>query len=113
MSNGPRNAVGARYLLRGSDTFDQFTGPFSAWISCMPQYQTRIEARVVGAVTTVYKGWALSGTAEAADEWMIQQIVLDESTYIDVTTGIAGGLPIKDDDPFRFSWTGRAGHAYS
>ena len=103
----------SRILHRGKDSYDQMVGPASAWVESMPQYTKRIEGRTVGNVTTYYKGWALPGTAEATAEWMVERILLDVTTELDVTNELAGGNPAQGDDPFRFSWSGRAGHAYS
>ena len=88
-------------------------GPAAAWVEMMPQYTKRIEGRTVGNVTTFYKGWALPGTAESAATWLIERILLDVTTELDVTNELAGGNPADGDDPFRFTWDGRAGHAYS
>lgn len=99
----------ANILRTGKDDFHQLTGHASAWVGEMPQYARRIELREVGDVTTIYKAWAEFGTSESADDWMIVKIVLDGTTGLDVTEGMAGG----DVNLFNFAWTGRAGHTYS
>jgi len=104
---------GSRILLRGKDSFDHMVGPASAWVEAMPQYTKRVELRIVTVITTIYKGWALPGTAEATAEWMIEEIVLDETTGLDVSNKLAGGNPADGQDPFKFTWNGRAGHSYS
>jgi hypothetical protein len=96
-------------LLRGKDINDQLVGEASAWINEMPQYARRIEIRTVGDITTIYKAWALYGSGEGDAVWMIQQIILDATTELDVTDGLAGGKAAV----FTFTWTGRAGHTYS
>ena len=103
----------SRILVKGKDSFDQMVGPASAWIEAMPQYTKRIELRVVGVITTIYKGWALPGTLEATGQWLIEKIVLDETVGLDMTDELAGGNPAEGEDPFKFTWTGRAAHSYS
>lgn len=98
------------FLLRGKDLNDQMVGPASAWVSEMPQYARRLEKTVSGTVTTIYRAWALYGTAEGANAWMVQRIQITKSgTTVDLTDGLAGG----DAHQFAFSWTGRAGHTYT
>ncbi len=95
-------------LLRGKDLNNQMVGEASAWVGEMPQYARRIEIRTVGDVTTIYKGWARYGSAEGDSVWMVQRLVLDSSTELDVDDGLAGSVA----GVFEFSWTGRAGHTY-
>jgi len=95
-------------LLRGKDMNNQMVGETSAWVGEMPQYARRIEIRTVGDVTTIYKAWAPYGSAEGSAVWMVQRIVLDSSTELDVDDGLAGGVA----GAFGFTWTGRAGHSY-
>lgn len=98
------------YTSKGFFGLDQASvGPVGAWVNELPQYARRIESRTVGNITTIYKGWALYGAAEADSVWMIQRIVIDESVDLDLTDGLAGG----EAGEFGFSWTGRAGHSYS
>lgn len=104
---------GSRILTSGRDSFDQMVGPAAAWVELMPQYTKRIELRVVGAITTIYKGWALPGTLEATGEWLVEEIILDETVGLDVSDKLAGGNPAQGDDPFKFTWDGRAAHSYS
>jgi hypothetical protein len=40
---------------------------------------------------------------------MIRKLVIDKTTDLDITDEIAGG----EAGQFTFTWTGRAGHAYS
>jgi hypothetical protein len=75
----------------------------------MPQYARRIEKRTVGSITTIYKAWAPLGSAEAADVWMVQKIVIDETVELDVTDGIAGG----EAGDFAYNWIDRGAHVYS
>jgi len=96
-------------LIAGKDAAHQLAGQGSAWVQDMGVYARRIEIRTVGAITTIYKGWAPYGSAEAAAVWMIARLILDATTELDVTDGIAGGV----SNTFSFTWTGRAGHAYS
>lgn len=96
-------------LVRGKDLNNQMVGSTSAWVAEMPQYARRIETRTVLAVTTIYKAWAPLGSAEDAEVWMVQQIVLDEASGLDLTDGIAGG----DAGQFAFTWDDRASHSYS
>ena len=103
----------SRILVRGKDSYDQMVGPASAWVDLMPQYKKLTELRIVGAITTIYKGWALYGTAEATAEWMIEEIIIDETIGLDGSNKLAGGNPAQGDDPFKFTWDGRAGHTYS
>ncbi len=103
----------SRILIRGKESYDQMVGPASAWVDLMPQYRRKVELRTVGNITTIYKGWSLFGTLDATAEWMLQQIIIDVTTELDVTEGLAGGNPAQGNDPFNFTWTGRAGHAYS
>ncbi len=99
----------ANILHTGKDDFHQLTGHASAWVGEMPQYAKRVELRTVGAITTIYKGWAEYGVAESALSWMIVKVTLDETTGLDVEEGIAGG----DVNLFSYDWTGRAGHTYT
>ena len=96
-------------LIRGKARNNQVVGETSAWVGEMPQYARRIEGRTVGLVTMFYKAWAPVGSAEGDSVWMVQRVVLDQSTELDVSDGLAGGIP----GDFRYSWTGRAGHTYS
>lgn len=99
----------AKILLSGRDEAVQLAGEASAWVGEMPQYARRVEIRTVGAVTTIYKGWADYGSAESVAAWMISKITLDTTTELDVVDGIAGGSV----NLFTFTWDGRAGHSYS
>lgn len=99
----------AKTLIAGRDRVRQLAGEASAWVGEMPQYARRVEIRTVGAITTIYKGWADYGSAENATVWMISRIVLDSTTELDVDEGIAGGSV----NLFTFTWDGRAGHSYS
>jgi len=105
MPNPPATEI----LIRGKNLNNQMVGETSAWVSEMPQYARRIEKRTVGTTSTIYKAWAPYGSAEASSVWMVQQIVLDMSTELDCTDGLAGG----EAGQFNYSWTGRAGHTYS
>ena len=96
-------------LQRGKDLNNQMVGETSAWVGEMPQYAKRVEIRTVAGVSTIYKAWAPYGSAEASSVWMVQRIVLDGTTELDVTDGLAGG----EAGQFAYSWTGRAGHSYS
>jgi hypothetical protein len=96
-------------LLRGKNLNNQMVGETSAWIAEMPQYVRRIERTTVGAVQTLYIAWAPYGTAAGAAGWMVQKLVIDKTTDLDITAEIAGG----EAGQFAFTWTGRAGHAYS
>lgn len=99
------------FIQRGHLGVDNASvGPVSQWTGEMPQYARRIEKITVGQTTTLYKAWALYGSAESADAWMIQRIVYTRiADDLDLTDGLAGGVAGE----FGFSWTGRAGHAYS
>ncbi len=99
----------AETLIAGRDRVRQLAGEASAWVGEMPQYAKRTELRIVGAVTTIYKGWADYGSLESASAWMIVRIILDETTGLDVDEGIAGGAV----NLFTFTWDGRAAHSYS
>lgn len=96
-------------LIEGRYGANQLAGDGSAWISDIPCYQRLIERTTVGAVQTIYVGWAEYGTAQAAAAWMIRKLVIDKTTDLDITDEIAGGVAGQ----FTFTWTGRAGHAYS
>jgi hypothetical protein len=96
-------------LIRGKDLNNQMVGEASAWVGEMPQYARRIEGRTVGDVTTFYKAWAPYGSAEGAAVWMVQRVVLDTNTELDVDDGLAGGKAGE----FTFTWAGRAAHSYS
>lgn len=89
--------------------FRQNAGKGSAWVQEMGVYAKRVEIRTSGAITTIYKGWAEYGTAEAAGAWMIVKVTLDATVELDVIEGIAGGVI----NVFTFTWDGRAGHSYS
>ena len=99
----------AKVLISGRDEFRQLAGEASAWVGEMPQYAKRTELRTVGAVTTIYKGWADYGSAESTAAWMIVKIVLDETTGLDAEEGVAGGAV----NLFTFTWTDRDTHTYS
>lgn len=105
----PASPPATGVLIRGKDRNNWVTGESSAWVGEMPQYARRIEGRTVGSITTYYKAWAPLGSAEGDSVWMVQQIILDKTVELDVSDGLAGGIP----GDFRFSWTGRAGHTYS
>jgi hypothetical protein len=102
-------ATPSEILIRGFDLNNQLVGPGGAWVSEMPQYARRIELRTVGSVTTIYKAWALYGTAESANAWLVVRLILDETSGLDVDEGVAGGSA----DTFAFSWDARASHSYS
>ncbi len=99
----------AETLIAGRDRVRQLAGEASAWVGEMPQYARRVEIRTVGAITTIYKGWADYGSSEGVAVWMISRIILDSTTELDVDEGIAGGSV----NLFTFTWDGRAGHSYS
>ncbi len=102
--------MSADILVQGK-AVRQLAGDASAWVDEMPQYAKRIELRTVGQVTTIYKAWAAYGTAESAASWMIVKITLDETSGLDVTEGLAGG--VAGIDAFAYSWDNRASHTYS
>lgn len=99
----------AKVLISGREEFQQLAGKGAAWVGEMPQYAKRVEIRTVGAVTTIYKGWADYGTAESAEDWMIVKLTLDDTSGLDVVEGIAGGAV----NLFSYAWTARAGHTYT
>ncbi len=96
-------------LLQGREAAHQNAGDGSAWVQQMGVYAKRVDLTASGAITTIYKGWAGYGTAESAESWLIAKLVLDESSGLTVTEGVAGGVANK----FTFSWTNRTGHTYS
>lgn len=104
-------SAAADILIQGRDPVLQLAGPGAAWVNELPVYARRIEANTVGSITTFFKGWAPYGSAEGSAVWMVQRIVLDQTTELDLTDGIAGGVP--GEASFAFTWTGRAGHTYS
>lgn len=99
----------AELLLEGRDGARQVAGRGSAWTQEMGVYAKRVEIRTSGAITTIYKGWAEYGSSEGSTSWMIAEVILDTTTELDVTEGIAGGVSNK----FDFTWSGRAGHTYT
>lgn len=99
----------ADILVRGKDLNNQQVGPASAWVQEIPQYVRRVDLKVTGAVTTIYKAWALYGTAVDAENWMVLRTIMDETSGLDLTDEVAGGASAL----FNYTWDGRAGHNYS
>ncbi len=77
-------------LLQGREQAHQKAGDGSAWIQQMGVYARRVNLDVVGAVTTIYKGWADYGSATSATVWRVQKIVIDETTGLILTDTQAG-----------------------
>jgi len=87
----------------------QLAGDGSAWVNELPQYKKLTDLKTVGSITTIYNGWAAYGSAETSEVWMIQRIILDETTGLDASDLMAGGQ-VGD---FSYRWDQRASHSYS
>ena len=94
-------------LLHVRDPAHQLAGDGSAWVQDMGVYARRLDLKEVGVVTTIYRGWADYGSDETNPLWRIQKIVLDETSGLTLTDGMAG------DGDFNEIWTDREGLSYS
>ena len=99
--------MGSEILLRGKDLHNQNTGKGSGWVQDMGVYARRIELLEVGAVTTIYKGWAEYGSAENAAVWRMQKLTLDETAGFTLEDGQAG------EGKFNQIWDDRGSLSYS
>lgn len=77
-------------LVQGRNLAHQKAGDGSAWTQAMGVYARRMDLETVGAVTTMYKGWAEYGSLDSAPAWRIQKIIIDESNGLVLTDGQAG-----------------------
>lgn len=83
------------------------TDPFGGLVT-KGNFAKKTEIITVGAVTTIYKGFAQIGTLTSVAEWQISKTVVDETTNTVVSVTWADST-----DDFVNEWDERAGYTYA